>query len=307
MEKAFKMDDFVLITGIKKKWFLQLVQETKEHAAAKGKLGNSSKRYNISKLTLSGRKWNEILFFTLFSMKQYWIEFLDFFIFNIPQATAKRWKEFGFSILHDWAKKQITYPPKEERKLNKYMFLEEYEVPLVIDCSEQKIVQSIFVDTENKSFSGKYMDHTLTLLVGVHPVTGRVLLVSKTEFGCKTDQQIFNSIDWELFITEVEFILADKGFNAPCILRKFRKKKNGEKTERMRLINKEVDRRRIIVENAFGWVKKFRICSDKLRYKTKNPQHLLERHNRIWTIAFGLLNRFSALRTVHDYESKSIQ
>jgi len=161
------------------------------------------------------------------------------------------------------------------------------------DCSEQYVVRSVSMQTENATFSGKYMAHTISILAAVDPKTGHVLVLSDSFPGSRNDQQIFHTILWDDLVEPNQMILGDQGFTGDRIL-------HPPRTTLQRAENSEINETRIIVENTFGWIKNWRICADKLRCKALNQKYLLDRHQRNWCIVSALLNRFGVLRATNQ-------
>lgn len=173
-------------------------------------------------------------------------------------------------------------------------------VSLVLDGTEQGIVKSTDVVIEGESFSGKYMDSTVVILVGCDPSEGKALFVSDSFLGSKNDQNCFNAIDWSEILCECEWILADKGFSGENVIRKHTKYSGVPLTEMQKAENREIDEHRIIIENVFGWCKKFAICGDNLRVKSfrgcSGSSRLLQMHNGIWRIVLAVYNSYSSVR-----------
>ena len=232
--------------------------------------------------------WKYILFYTLLFMRHYWSQVFGEFIFSIPTSTSGEWIDFGQNVLFCWAAPLIQWPRPRPNVVN----ICSKNVVVVIDCSEQPVVRSRNLDIEIQTFSGKYMDHTVSILIGVDPQTGKVLLVSDSYGGAKNDQQIFNLIVWDDLLQDSEFILADQGFSGDRILRIH----SGPLSPMQREENSSINEVRIIVENVFSCLKNWKICADKLRYKTPTLQYLLHKHHRNCIIVCGIHNKFSVIR-----------
>lgn len=112
------------------------------------------------------------------------------------------------------------------------------------------------------------------------------------------DQQVFNSIDWTDLLDPKEIILGDRGFQHYKVLSKSRVNAINKISK---LDEKEIDRKRIIIENVFAWFSRFNIISNKFRCKTFRSDSidfndLLIKHNEIWIILAAIYNSFGLVR-----------
>lgn len=89
-----------------------------------------------------------------------------------------------------------------------------------------------------------------------------------------------------------EYIMADKGFKGldsqhPTCLPFF-----DDTKEIHQEFNNELAHYRIIVENVFAEIKKWKICSLPLSLKFSNINDALDRHNKLWTVVGAFTNMF---------------
>ena len=119
--------------------------------------------------------------------------------------------------------------------------------------------------------------------------------MSKSYQGSKSDMELMELPEngfWR-HLNNNEFIMVDKGFRGldrlyPNICIPFFHDEIGDRKE----FNHELSHYRIIVENVFAQIKKWKICSFPLNLKFKNMRDALEKHDKIWrTIAF-FTNKF---------------
>ena len=145
------------------------------------------------------------------------------------------------------------------------------------------------------------MDHTFTLLAGCSPKTGKVIFVSDSITGKTNDNNVCqNTQFWDVLDSD-EWIIADGGFSGlqnyhSAIIKHHYTSSNMKQTD----LDDEIDRIRVIIENVFGYVQKFKIAGDKLRFKTKSRRktvaEALSLHNKIWFCLFAFLNEYGCLR-----------
>jgi hypothetical protein len=99
---------------------------------------------------------------------------------------------------------------------------------------------------------------------------------------------------WEK-ITSSEYIITDKGFKGID-----RYHKNiclpffDEENDKTKSFNNELAHYRIIVENVFSAIKKWKICSNTLALKFNQITDALNKHNKIWTIVAYLTNKYNS-------------
>ena len=146
-----------------------------------------------------------------------------------------------------------------------------------------------------------------------------LFLKSPSYWGSSNDQHIANMISWISLLPEDHYILADKGFIGNLFVTKSHKSKDFMPTNSTKVLDKIIDKERIIVENDIGFCKnKFSICSQPLRFKTttaisktskapnksrkaktkplKDDDRLLEYHAKIWHVALTVLFLFGNVR-----------
>ena len=102
---------------------------------------------------------------------------------------------------------------------------------------------------------------------------------------------------WE-HITSEECIIADKGFRG---LDRFHKNIyipffNDVDQEPIKQFNNELAHYRIIVENVFGAIKKWKICTHTLELKFTEIKDALNKHNKIWSVVAYLINKYHLLK-----------
>ena len=246
------------------------------------------------------------------NFKDYLLAFL-FFLKNYPtfkcfsfvfdKSPTNLWDIFleMLEICWKWAKTKVYMPNYSKRAEDSCQFFDGQKVVIAIDCVEQTVVAATDKVDEDACFSGKYMDHTFTLLVGCSPKNGKVIFVSKSMKGKTNDINVCHSTEFWTSLCEDECIIADGGFTGLdnyhlAIIKHHYTSQNMNQVD----ANNEIDRIRVIIENVFGFVQKFKIAGDKLRFKTKSrsktAEEALELHNKIWLCLFAFLNEFGCLR-----------
>lgn len=123
------------------------------------------------------------------------------------------------------------------------------------DATECPIKSPLDYDTQLNYFSGKEKQHTIKYEIATEINTGQIVWLTGGYPGSIHDITItrLSSILQHLFPGEI--LIADKGYigEGDHILTPFRK----PTTDYEQYINSEIYRRRIIVENTIGRIKKF--------------------------------------------------
>ena len=251
----------------------------------------------------------------LFHMRFYIPECLTELIFGIPSSTYINYFNSFLDVI-------ISVNPYFQlpRNLGDHVkIIDGKKIAIVIDCVEQYIVKSSDGNLEIAAYSGKYNSNTISLLIACSIINGKPFLKSPSYWGSSNDQHIANMISWISLLPEDHYILADKGFIGNLFVTKSHKSKDFMPTNSTKVLDKIIDKERIIVENDIGFCKnKFSICSQPLRFKTttaisktskapnksrkaktkplKDDDRLLEYHAKIWHVALTVLFLFGNVR-----------
>lgn len=265
--------------GIGEFEFNYLLKKCKEHCPA---------RY-ISKMHL-------ILMTTLTHFKHYTtIYYLSCFIHR-SFSTTFRWIKIGIEILYHLSVNDIKFPSNLMKTKKNSTLIFDKKIVLILDGKEQAISTPSDSNYENETYSGKYKSHTLNLIVGCDPINYKVLFVSRSYQGSKTDQVIFDSLDWKIILNDDEYILTDKGFNGEFVISKKNYHEIFDPSNNYELITKIIDKKRIVIENIFAVASRFAICSNRIKMKMYCLEDYTLLHHKIWMIVFFLYNSFFKIR-----------
>ena len=134
---------------------------------------------------------------------------------------------------------------------------------LIVDATEQRIERP---KNQRDYYSGKKHTHTIKTKI-VTDAKGRILRVSKPYEGRVHDFEI-RKTEGPLFAVP---ILADSGYqglqneHAAGVILPKKKPKNGSLSDAERAENKQLSRRRIVVEHVFAHLKKWQILATRYR------------------------------------------
>jgi hypothetical protein len=169
------------------------------------------------------------------------------------------------------------------------------KIVMVIDGTEQKVSCPQNLGLSKAIYSGKKSVHSFTKLVGISPITNKIIYITKSYGGSHSDQQLFNIKENNLdkILEEDEFIAGDLGFSGKCFLTKFKHPKNKSQEN----FNIDFQSTRIKIENIFAFLKKNEILNLKFRIKFKNTELELKKHHKIFYCLSGIYNQFFNIRS----------
>jgi hypothetical protein len=241
------------------------------------------------------------LVITLFWMRNYCTASIINWMFDVSETTVYRWIHFVIEELDNCIqiKNSLLFPDYEERK--KFSItLWKYQIALVIDGTEQELMESLSPGIKNTTYSGKKSQHSFTKLIAVLP-NGKIAFISKSYVGSLTDNNLTKFPENNLVnnLDENEYIIADQGFqglfdNYGII--SYSTFKNGP-------FKKDFLEIRSVVENSIAMIKKWRICKDIFRKNFENLEKCRLFHETIWKIVSAFCNLFhETLRKFEEIE-----
>ncbi len=233
----------------------------------------------------------EKLFFILFYMKNYPLQEVIAYLFEMSQSRANEWIHILTPLLQKALDKAHYIPQRASAGLLK-LLTQEGEQQLAIDGTERAIHRPKDAQEQNAYYSGKKKRHTIKndLVVGLNDRTIKYL--SDTCIGKTHDKEIADEA--QLRYPAATALYQDKGFQgyAPegvMIHQPKKKPRGGELTQEEKEKNSLISQLRVIVEHVISGIKRVKIVSDVFR-NTKDAYDDL-----VMSIACGLHN----LRTDH--------
>jgi hypothetical protein len=224
-------------------------------------------------------------------------------MFDVSESTVYRWIHFVLKEMEKCSHicESVYFPDFEERKkLSQQLW--KYKIVLIIDGTEQKLMESITPGVKNTTYSGKKHQHSFTKLIAVLP-NGRIAFISESYVGSLTDNNlvIFPENNLLAKLEDNEYIIGDQGFQGlfEYGVISYSTFKNG-------LYNKEFLKIRSVVENSISQIKNWRVCKDIFRKNFEDLEECRIFHERVWKIVSALCNLFhKPLRTIEDNEDES--
>jgi hypothetical protein len=145
---------------------------------------------------------------------------------------------------------------------------------VAVDATEHEVERP--KEEQEKHYSGKKKRHTIKTQLIINIVTLAIICVAQSE-GSVHDFALFKD-EIEQRIHEDIVILADSGYQGIRDLHAnseipFKKSKNNPLTDAQKTHNKELARRRVVIEHVNRKIKTFRILGN--RYRNRRQRHLL--------------------------------
>ncbi|MBD2512038.1 transposase [Nostoc muscorum FACHB-395] len=288
IERALKQDRLLrALTGLNRKAFDSLLPT---FSTIYDKQVRSSPRKRAFGGGRKARLCNpqDKLFYILFYLKCYPTFDLAGLLFDIDRAQAHYWMHRLQPILEDALGEKKVLP---ERKINS---VEEFctRFPgverVIIDGTERPIQRPQETEQQKLNYSGKKRRHTRKHLAAVDQ-SKRVLILSKAREGKLHDKKfhdeedIAGSIPDEIPIElDLGFLGVQKQYDNIRIPNK--KPRGRELTAEQKASNRELSKSRVVCENAFAGVKRYRAVSALYR------NHIQEFDDHLMLTAAGLWN-----------------
>jgi hypothetical protein len=235
------------------------------------------------------------LFFTLMYLRVYPTMEVTAFLFDVGKGTVCDWVHQYLPLLEKTLGASQDLPKRRIRSVDE--FLKEFpEVKrVIIDSTERPRTRPKDKDTQKSHYSGKKKRHTVKNTVVVDPKTKRALVVGPTVPGPTNDRKdaegivanVPGSIPVDVDLGYKGLENEYEGINIP-----HRKPRNGELSEQQKEANRQLARRRIIVEHRIGHAKRYRSISDTYRNRRTNTE------DQFAITCFGLSNFYQRTRAM---------
>jgi len=171
------------------------------------------------------------------------------------------------------AKEEFDQQRPEERINNWDSFIKRHPHlrEVATDATEQPCYRSKKYEIQKKHYSGKKKQHTLKTQISVSAL-GRILDVSATYPGSTHDKSIIDQEKTIKKFPEKTCHRLDSGYQGTradnpkhYLVLPIKKKAKTELSQLAKELNRAHSKRRVIVENVFSRIKKFKICQNVFR------------------------------------------
>lgn len=236
-------------------------------------------------------RWDTIeakLFFILVYFKCYPTFDLLGVLFETDHSRANRWVHQLQPILETALGQKLVLP---ERKLNSIeAFIERFpEVKTVmVDGTERPICRPKNANAQVENYSGKKKRHTRKHLAATDS-DKRILILTPAREGKVHDKRLLNETEIAEFIPDSVAIAVDLGFQGlqnevVNVHMPHKKPRGGSLSDEQKWQNRELSQERVVCENAFAGVKRYRAVAEIYR------NHVPEFDDHLMLTAAGLWN-----------------
>ncbi len=233
------------------------------------------------------RTIKEKLFYILFYLKCYPTYDLASVLFDFDRSQAYRWVCRLQPILEKTLGEKKVLPLRKLSSIDE--FIEHFpEVKkVIVDGTERPICRPKDKDRQKENYSGKKKRHTSKNLAAVAK-DKRILVLTPSTKGKTHDKKIHDREDIIGGIPDAIPVLGDLGFQGVQkqyvnIHLPHKKPKKGKLTDTQKQENKKLSQERVLCENAFAGVKRYRAASDIYRNRvTKFDDKLMLTACGLW-------------------------
>lgn len=219
----------------------------------------------------------EKLFFILWYYKIYPTFRFAQIEFRFDKRNIQLWVRFLQDALFTALGYELALPTRKVRNRGEWLKICPQLADFLVDATERAVQRPKDKDRQKQYYSGKKKHHTVKNQILVHPKTKRIIAVSKTVEGKRSDKTLF--IDDPLYsaIPPGAKGMADKayiGIDHPFLTWTIPKKKprGGELTEEEKETNRQISKIRIYVEHPNAYMKHFNILNNKFRSRIERAE-----------------------------------
>ncbi len=241
----------------------------------------------------AGRKANlaemeDKLFFVLFYFKCYPTFDLAGILFDFDRSQAHRWLHRLLPILESALDRELMLPKRQLHSVAEFISCFPEAERVMLDGVERPIQRPQDKDRQQRTYTGKKKRNTRKHL-GMSDQAKRILLLSPVKNGSHHDKSMLDSLVIAEHIPIDIPIQVDLGFKGleeeyENIEIPHKKPRGGELTTVQKEENQVFSGERVVVEHAFGGIKRYRAAADIYRNRKENFD------DRLMVTAAGLWN-----------------
>lgn len=227
------------------------------------------------------------LFYILFYFKCYPTFDVAGLVFDFDRAQAHEWMHRLQGILEQVLGEKMVLPERKIRSMEEFVERFPDVKELKIDGTERPRTRPKDPEQQKENYSGKKKRHTRKHIAAVDQKK-RVVVLSKAREGKLHDKRFHNEDNIAEHIPDQIPIEVDLGFQGlqneyVNIKIPHKKPRGGELTAQQKEENRELSRSRVLCENAFAGVKRYRAVSEIYRNRTKDfDDHLMLTAAGLW-------------------------
>lgn len=212
----------------------------------------------------------EKLFFILWYYKVYPTFRFAQIEFRFDKRNIQLWVRLLEQSLFASVGYELELPKRKIRNHGEWLEIAPELSDFLVDSTERSIQRPKDKEQQTKYYSGKKKQHTVKNQIIVHPKTRKILAVSETVEGKRSDKTLF--VDDPLFLAipkgakgmaDKAYIGIDHSFLTWTIPKK--KPRGKELSDEEKENNRQISKIRIYVEHPNAYLKHFNILSHKFR------------------------------------------
>jgi hypothetical protein len=214
------------------------------------------------------------LFFILFYFKVYPTFDLAGLLFDLDRSQANRWMHRLQPLVEQTLGQKLALPKRQLTSLEEFVEAFPSVQRVMLDGTERPIQRAKDYEQQKTDYSGKKKRHTRSHLGAVAP-DRRILVMSQAYPGKAHDKGILNAEGWAEWIPDEVKIQGDSGFQGlqneyVNVEIPHKKPKGGELTAEQKAENRALAQERVVVEHAFGGLKRYGIAAQVYRNRKEN-------------------------------------
>lgn len=212
----------------------------------------------------------EKLFFILLYYKAYPTFRFAQVLFGFDKRNIQVWMRFLEQALFTALGYALELPTRKIRNHGEWLEVCPQLSDFLVDATERAIQRPKDKEKQKEYYSGKKKHHTVKNQLIVHPKSKKIIAVSKTSEGKRSDKRLFVEDPLYTAIPPGAHGTADKayiGIEHPFLTLTIPKKKppGKELTEEEKEANRQISKVRIYVEHPNAYMKHFGILSNRFR------------------------------------------
>ena len=277
---------FQYAIGINYSQFIQLLPKFSAYLSR----AEQEKKFNQKRIRApgGGRKATLIddtakLFFILLYYKVYPTFRFAQVMFCFDKRNLQLWKNFLAPVLSESVGYELRLTKRFSRINSFEAWVEEYPQlkEFLVDATEREIQRPTNNKVQEFYYSGKKKRHTVKNQFLVSPRSKRILAISDSVEGKRSDKKLFADDPNLLMFPKGSVGMGDKAYQkaqelSPYITMVIPKKKppGKELTEEEKANNRAISSIRVRVEHPFSYLKHFNILSQRFRGRIQNQENL---------------------------------
>ncbi|MBI5619974.1 transposase [Candidatus Gottesmanbacteria bacterium] len=212
------------------------------------------------------------LFFILFYYKVYPTFRLAQALFGLDKRNIFTWKAFLEPVLFAALRRQLVLPTRRVSSMHGLLDVCPGLAACIVDATERPIHRPKNPTDQTHFYSGKKKRHTVKNQIIIHPITKRILAVSRTVEGKRHDKKLLEDDAVVSFVPPGGTVLGDSGYQGvgvtvpwARVVTPMKKSPGKDLSQSQKAANRVLSSVRVRVEHTIAYLKHFAILSQVFR------------------------------------------